>query len=589
MATPIPKFINKMQYSKQNSYQLLSWLLKYVTPYYKYLFISLIFLVLVALSEPILPALLKPLLDEGFIQEQEGYVKWIPLLLVTVFFLRGVLIFSSSYISSWIGNKITNDIRERMFKKMIWMPAEFFDNHSSTKTSSYIASLASSVTSTATSVLTILVRDSITVAALTAWLLYLNWKMTLIFVSIFPLVAITVRFFNKRLRHISRASQAASAQLLQKVEEAYTNNRVVKVYCAEDHELDRFRDENEKQRLLAMKTTIASSAITPIVQTLASITIAIIIYLAMDISKNSVFTAGSFVSFLTAILMLLPVIKRLTDVTSTIQKGLAAAELIYGFLNEPDEKTETSTSAKGPSGDILFHDVSFGYKTNALTLSSVSLSIPEGKTYALVGQSGSGKTTITQLLCGFYRPSSGSIFIGATPLSTISGAQIRKSISFVSQDIKLFDDTIANNVSYPSPPNRTKLMKALEAANASEFVAKLPDGIDTNIGQNGVLLSGGQRQRIAIARAFYKESPILILDEATSALDNESENAIKDALARLAHGKTTLIVAHRLSTIENADQIVVLSNGKIVEHGTHKELLERPGPYRSLYLSSEIN
>ena len=574
-----------MKHSELSSRALYFRLLTYVRPYWKVLVTSVVLLALLAITEPILPALMKPLLDEGFTNRNESIIQWIPVALVVLFLVRGILVFASKYASSWVANRVVTDLRQSMFEHSLYLPTRFYDQHSSGRLASHIAENPRSVTTAATMALTVLVRDTLTILALMGWLLWLNWQLTSIIFLLFPLIALTVRYFNRRMRSVSRDSQHSLAQITHMIEEAVSNNRVVKIFTAEEFEQKRFQHANEKQRGLAMRATIAQSAITPLVQVLASLSVASVVALALHDGAKHHITAGEFVSFLTSLLMLLPPIKRLTDITAIIQRGLASAEIIFGLLDEAREQQQNkSLSTQFTNGNIEFTNIHYAYDNNKKVINEFSLMIPEGNTYALVGKSGSGKTTITNLLAGLYQINHGNITIGNTSLQEIPLQQLRSSIAMVSQDVRLFNDTILNNVAYSdSTPNEQQAIDALEAAHALEFVNPLPDGIHSQIGQNGVTLSGGQRQRIAIARAFYNDAPILILDEATSALDTESERHIQEALEGLMHDRTSIVIAHRLSTIEHADKIIVMQEGAIIESGTHQELLNKDGFYAGYY------
>jgi len=561
-------------------------LLTYVKPYWKRLVISAFLLALLAASEPLFPALMKPLIDEGFTNHNEKYIQWIPIALVGLFLFRGILTFTSTYISAWVANRVVADLRGEMFQHMVHLPVTYFDSQSSGSLASHIAHDAGNVAGAAPSALTVITRDSLTLAALIGWLLWLDWKLTMITLAMFPFIIMVVRYFNRRLRNVSSANQNAMATLTHTIEEAASNNRIVKIFTAEQYEIKRFRSTNEHQRGLAMRATVAHSALTPIVHLLASLSVAIIIAVALHQSNNATATAGGFMSFLTALLMLLPPIKRLTDITSIIQRGLAAAEMVFSIIDKPAEQNHSSLiNSHISKGRVEFKEVGFHYPdTNRKVLEQFSLTIPEGKNIALVGHSGSGKTTITSLLSGFYPITEGRIFLDGINFMELDLNEIRHNISLVSQDIRLFNNTILCNVTYgEESPNRQLANKALEMANALRFVEELPKGLDTLVGQNGVRLSGGQRQRIAIARAFYRDAPILILDEATSALDTESERNIQNALKKLMKNRTTIMIAHRLSTIEDADQIIVMEEGKIVEQGAHDELLSLKGLYAHYY------
>jgi len=574
-----------MQHSELSSRALYFRLLTYVRPYWKVLAASVFLLALLAFTEPVLPAMMKPLLDEGFTNKNEAFIQWIPIALVALFLFRGALVFSSKYASSWVANRVITDLRMEMFEHTLHLPTQFYDQHSSGRIASHITENPKLITNAATIALTVLVRDTLTILALMGWLLWLNWQLTSITLLLFPLIVLIVRYFNKRLRVISRSSQHALADITHMAEEAVSNNRVVKIFTAEAFEKKRFKHANEKHRGLAMRTTVAQSAVTPIVQLLASLSVSLIIAIALHGGTHNQISAGEFVSFLTSLLMLLPPIKRLTDVTSIIQRGLASAEIIFGLLDETRERQQvTASHSSSISGDITFSNIHYAYSEERKVINGFNLTVPEGKTYALVGKSGSGKTTITNLLAGLYQLEEGDIQLGNTSIHQLPLQDLRSNIAMVSQEVRLFNDTILNNVAYAdSSPNENKALNALRAAHALEFVTPLSDGIHTQIGQNGITLSGGQRQRIAIARAFYNNAPILILDEATSALDTESERHIQEALEELMQNRTSIVIAHRLSTIEHANKIIVMQDGAIIESGTHHELLDKNGFYASYY------
>jgi len=574
-----------MQHSELSSRALYFRLLTYVRPYWKVLAASVFLLALLAFTEPVLPAMMKPLLDEGFTNKNEAFIQWIPIALVALFLFRGALVFSSKYASSWVANRVITDLRMEMFEHTLHLPTQFYDQHSSGRIASHITENPKLITNAATIALTVLVRDTLTILALMGWLLWLNWQLTSITLLLFPLIVLIVRYFNKRLRVISRSSQHALADITHMAEEAVSNNRVVKIFTAEAFEKKRFKHANEKHRGLAMRTTVAQSAVTPIVQLLASLSVSLIIAIALHGGTHNQISAGEFVSFLTSLLMLLPPIKRLTDVTSIIQRGLASAEIIFGLLDETRERQQaTEHQSSSVNGDIKFSNIHYAYSEEKKVINGFNLTVPEGKTYALVGKSGSGKTTITNLLAGLYQLEEGDIQLGNTSIHQLPLQDLRSNIAMVSQEVRLFNDTILNNVAYAdSSPNENKALNALRAAHALEFVTPLSDGIHTQIGQNGITLSGGQRQRIAIARAFYNNAPILILDEATSALDTESERHIQEALEELMQNRTSIVIAHRLSTIEHANKIIVMQDGAIIESGTHHELLDKNGFYASYY------
>jgi len=571
----------------KNSAALYLRLLTYVRPYWKQLTISVIVLALLAATEPLFPALMKPLIDDGFTKRDAVIINWIPPILVLLFLVRGALSFAASYVSAWVSNRVVADIRKQMFDHALALPTTFYDSTSSGKISSYITYNVGAVTGAATQALTVITRDSLAVIGLMSWLLWLDWKLTSITIAMIPLIYVVVKYFNKRLRRVSSNSQHAMAAMTHKVEEAASNNRIVKIFNARAIENRKFKAINDQFRQFSMKETVAASAIGPTVQLLTSLSVAIIISVAL-MENETQRSAGEFMSFLTALLMLLPPIKRLTDITATIQRGLAASEIIFGLLDEKTEILDHKQDIDVLQGDVEFIDVSYAYPNGTTAINGINLKIPKGKVYALVGKSGSGKSTIANLLCSFMTPSSGAIQVDGLNIKKITLDSLRRNIAYVSQDVRLFDDTILANVSYgDTTPDIKKALNSLKQANAIEFIDKMPNGLETQVGQNGIKLSGGQRQRIAIARAFYKDSPILILDEATSALDTESERHVQNAIENLTRNRTCIVIAHRLSTIAKSDQIIVINHGSVAESGSHKELLEKNGEYTKLYFAHE--
>jgi len=568
-----------------NSKQLYLRLLSYVRPYWKMLATSVALLALLAATEPLFPALIKPLLDEGFTNKDPSFVRWAPIFIVGIFTLKGILSFSSSYASNWVATRVVMDLRNDMFQQLIQLPTTFFDNHSSGALTSKVAYDVNNVTGAATHVLTTIVRDSLTIVALLGWLLWLDWQLTSITFVLTPFFMLIMRYFNKRMRYLSRENQDSMAQLTHLIEQASSSHKVIKMFLGQHYEIRRFQQANSRQRGFAIRSGVAMSAVVPLTQILTSFAVAAIVALALNGTNESTSTAGGFMSFLTALMMLLAPLKRIADINPTLQRGLAAAESAFEILDEPKEINKGTQEATPPAGNILFDNISFSYKESKQpALNNINLSIPNGSTVALVGRSGSGKTTMVNLLTRFYDPDHGLIYIGETPIQQLPLEMLREQISLVSQDINLFDNTIASNVAYGiEHPEEQQIIDALHSAHAWEFVENQANGIHTLIGQNGAKLSGGQRQRIAIARAFYKNSPILILDEATSALDTESERQIQEALEDLMKNRTTLVIAHRLSTIEKANRIIVMDSGMIKEEGKHSELLAKNGLYAHYY------
>ncbi|HUX65220.1 lipid A export permease/ATP-binding protein MsbA [Sulfuricella sp.] len=569
-----------------SSKQLYLRLLRYILPYWRVFTLSILSTIAVAATEPALPALLKPMLDGSFVSRDQTLIKLVPLLLVGLFLLRGIFTFISNYTVNWVSTRLVMDLRNLMFHKLITLPTPYYDNASSGSVIANVAFNVNQVTAAGTNVITVLVRDSFTILGLLGWMLYINWKLTLIALVMGPLIALTVRLFSGRLRKMSRSLQNSMGDITHVLDETLDGHKVVKIFGGQDYEGRRFHEAANRNRLFSMKYTIAAGANVPLVQLLAAIALALIVYIATLQSSANQTTVGGFVSFITAMLMLLAPIKRLTGVSESLQRGLAAAEIVFDLLDresEPDNGTQEIARAKGA---LELQNICLRYEENtAWVLKDISLKIAPGETVALVGQSGSGKTSLVNLIPRFYHPTSGQILLDGYDIETIRLANLRDNIAFVSQDVVLFNDTIAANIAYgrQAKASEADIIAAAEAAHAMEFIREMPEGLQTWVGENGVKLSGGQRQRIAIARAILKNAPILILDEATSALDTQSERHVQAALENLMQNRTTIVIAHRLSTIEKADRIVVMQKGSIVEIGPHRELLDMNGVYANLY------
>ncbi|WP_035383096.1 lipid A export permease/ATP-binding protein MsbA [Ferriphaselus sp. R-1] len=569
------------------SSQLYRRLLGYVKPYWRVFALSILGMMVAAATEPLLPALLKPMLDGTFVHKDDTVIRLTPVFILVIFFVRGAASFVGTYAIGWIGNKVVMDLREQMFAKLLSLPTRYYDDHATGNLISKLTFDVTQVTAAATSVVTITIRDSIIVVGLLGWLFYLNWKLTLLSLVMAPVIALIITTISRRLRSASRDSQQAMGDITQTIEESVTAHKVVKLFGGQSYESHRFFEHSNGLRRHTMRQTAASAANVPIVQMVAAVALSIVIYLVIEQSRSDQTTVGGFLSFVAAMLMLTAPIKRITAVSEYMQRGLAAAESVFELLDTPSEVDQGTVAMGRARGDLAFEHLDFSYQADDAkkVLRDVNLAIPAGQTVALVGASGSGKSTLANLVPRFYTPTAGRITLDGHDLSELSLASLRANIALVSQEVVLFNDTVAANIAYGQMREvpEAEIVAAAVAAHAMEFIREMPQGLNTLVGEKGVRLSGGQRQRIAIARAILKNAPILILDEATSALDSESERHVQAALETLMQGRTSLVIAHRLSTIENADRIVVMQKGEIVEVGTHRELLAHNGVYAQLH------
>ena len=556
-------------------------LLAIVKPYQTRSWLALLSMALTAATQPLLGWALQLLIDKGFEEKVPFSLWWIPGVLVSIFILRGIGTFSTAYLNNWVTSRVLNDLRAMVFERVLRLPVARFHEESTGKIINTVVGDVRQVVDMLQSVFVACVRDTLVVIGLLATLLYLNWKLTLVAIVVIPVTAVIVRTTTGRLRRLNRDNQRVTAEMTQVVEEATRGHQVIRVFSGERYERARFHARSEALRGFSQRMTVAFAATTPITQIATAMALSLVIVLAIQADM----TQGQFVQFVTMMLMLLTPLKSLAEVNGPMQRGIAAAETVFGLIDAPAEVDTGTRELARAQGHLRFENVSFRYPNAMnLALNDVTLDVQPGQTVALVGISGGGKSTFVNLVTRFYDPQEGRLLLDGVPYQDLRLASLRGQLAMVSQNVVLFDDTLAANIAYGFETiDYERLDAAVKAAHLVEVVAKLEEGVHTRIGENGMRLSGGQRQRVAIARAIYKDAPILILDEATSALDNESERAVQAALETLMAGRTTIVIAHRLSTIERADRIVVMEHGRIVEQGTHAELLDANGMYANLY------
>jgi len=572
----------------QGSLQLYRRLLGYILPYRGIFAAAVVAMAVAAVMDASFAALLKEITDRGLVEPDMNFIRLIPWLIAGVIVVRAVSGFAGNYCMTWVGRKVVFDLRKLAFDKLVCLPASFYDDNSS---ASLVAKLIYDVERTATATtdaLTLMTKDAFTAVALLIWMTYLDWKLTLVFLVFAPMITYVVQFAAKRFRTTSERIQSSIGDISHVAKEAIIGERVVKTYGGQVAERENFDRTNQRNRRQEMKKAVVSAAMAPTITLMVGLPMAIIVSMAVGRTGAEAVTAGTFTSYLATILLLMAPLKRLAKVNEKIQMGVAAAQSVFALADETPEVDSGSRVLDRPRGRIVYDGVSFQYgRSNMPVLRNLSFTMEPGQTVALVGASGSGKSTVTAMLLGFYRQSDGRITIDGTDIREIQLRSLRENMAIVSQDIILFDETIRNNIVYghSGEVSEDRLRSAVEAAHVAEFSDRLPEGLDTRVGERGLRLSGGQRQRIAIARALFKDAPILIFDEATSSLDAVSERLVRDATERLLRDRTTLIIAHRLSTIDSVDHILVLDDGQIVEQGTHRELIERNGFYTRLYRS----
>ena len=560
-------------------------LLHYVRPYWWAFGVAVLGMVIVAAGDLIMAMLVIPIV-RNFQTPDPVRSQWLPLAVIGVFVFRGIGSFISEYGMAYTGLRVVFDLRRALIDKLLRLPTPYYDVTPSGVIQSKLTFDAHQLASAASGTITTALRSSMTIVASLVWLLYINWRLTLMTFFVLPIVAVVIRYFSRRLRRIARDVQTRTGAMTHVLEEMIGGHRIVRVFGGEAYERMRAVKAANALRTSMTKQSSSSAASSPISQILAAIAVGVIVWVALAQSQTGKLDLGTFASYVVALLTLLERIKSLSGVNAAIQRGLAAAESIFGLLDREVEPDEGTIRLDRAAGQLRFDHISLRYAgSEREALRDVSVSVKPGETVALVGSSGSGKTSLVNLIPRFYEPTAGRLFVDGHDITTLTLASLRAQIALVSQDVLLFDDTIAANIAYGAMTDtpREAIKRAAAAAHALEFIRALPQGFDTPVGENGVRLSGGQRQRVAIARAILKDAPILILDEATSSLDSESERQVQAALDALMQGRTTIVIAHRLSTIEHADRIVVLEQGRVVEEGSHAALLARSGVYAKLH------
>ncbi|OZN25370.1 lipid ABC transporter permease/ATP-binding protein [Actinobacillus seminis] len=576
-----------MQDKDLSTFQTFKRLWPMISPFKIGLIVAGITLVFNALTDAALIQMLKPLLDDGFGKADVSFLRMMAIVVVLLIILRGATSFVSSYCLAWVSGKVVMTMRRRLFKHLMYMPVSFFDQNSAGKLLSRITYDSEQVANSSSNSLTTIVREGAYILSLLGVMIYTSWQLSVVLFIIGPIIAVLIRMVSKTFRRLSKNMQNSMGELTSTAEQMLRGHKVVLSFGGQRIEEKRFNAVSNDMRRKGMKMTVANAISDPIVQVIASFALSAVLYLAtLPAIMSQNLTAGSFTVVFSSMLAMMRPLKSLTNVNANFQRGMAACQTLFAILDMETEKDNGTYHVEKAKGNLRFNNVSFAYEgKDERALNHISFAVPAGRTVALVGRSGSGKSTIANLVTRFYDIQEGEITLDDVNIQDYRLTDLRENCAVVSQQVHLFNDTVANNIAYAAQDKycREDIIKAATAAHAMEFIEKLPQGLDTLIGENGASLSGGQRQRLAIARALLRDSPVLILDEATSALDTESERAIQAALEELQRERTILVIAHRLSTIEKADEILVIDHGEIKERGNHQQLLALDGAYKQLY------